>query len=64
MLAKPGLLGPDPLRVAAAETVVGERSGSALRVVDHRDLEQRAVGQHSLSDLADEGDVAGHPFPV
>jgi hypothetical protein len=29
-------------------------------VVDHGDLEQRAVGQRTLGDLADEGDVVDH----
>jgi hypothetical protein len=29
-------------------------------VVDHRDLEQRAVGHDVLGDLADEGDVVDH----
>jgi hypothetical protein len=37
------LVGSDPLGVPAAEAVVGERAGSALGVVDHGDLEQRAV---------------------
>ena len=32
------------LGVAVAEGVVGERSGSALGVVDHGGFEQRAVG--------------------
>ena len=45
VLAQGRFVGPDPLRVAAAEGVVGERAGSALGVVDHGDLEQRAVGQ-------------------
>ena len=51
-----------PIRcgVAAAEGVVGERAGSALGVVDHGDLEQRAVGQDVLGELADEGDVVDH----
>ena len=54
------LVGADPLGVAAAEGVVGERAGSALGVVDHGDLEQRAVGQDVLGELADEGDVVDH----
>ena len=50
----------DPLGVAAAEGVVGERAGSALGVVDYGDLEQRAVGQSGLGGLADEGDILDH----
>ena len=37
------LVGADALGIAATERGVGERSASALRVVDDRDLEQRAV---------------------
>jgi hypothetical protein len=43
-----------------AKGVVGERPGSAVSVMDHGDLEQRAVGHDALDDLADEGDVVGH----
>ena len=60
VLAQGRFLGADPLGVAAAEGVVGERAGSALGVVDHRDLEQRAVGQCGLGELADEGDIVDH----
>jgi hypothetical protein len=45
VFAQGGLVGFDPLGVAAAERVVGEHAGSALGVVDHGDLEQRAVWQ-------------------
>src|SRR4051812_7051894 len=55
--AQPSLLGADALGVPVAEPVVGERAGSALGVVDHGHLEQRAVRQDVLGDLADEGDV-------
>ncbi len=61
MLAQARLLGADPLGVAAAKRVIGERAGSALGVVDHGDLEQRPVGQHVLSELVDERDVVDHP---
>ena len=60
VLAQGRLLGADPLGVAAAERVVGERARAALVVVDHRDLEQRPVGQEVLGELADEGDVVDH----
>ena len=53
-------VGADPLGVAVAEGIVGERAGSALGVVDHRDLEQRAVGHDTLGDLADVGDIVDH----
>src|SRR6185437_1113354 len=43
VLAQGRLLAADALGVAATERGVGERSASALRVVDHSDLEQRAV---------------------
>ncbi|HET7050417.1 MAG TPA: hypothetical protein VFI54_19295 [Solirubrobacteraceae bacterium] len=43
-----------------AKGVVCQRTGSALRVVDHSDLEQRAIGQHVLHDLADERNVVDH----
>src|SRR5205823_380679 len=46
-----------PLGVAMTEVVVGECGGSALGVVDHRDLEQGPVGQDVLGELAYEGDV-------
>jgi hypothetical protein len=52
--------GADALGIAATERVVGERPGSALGVVDHGDLEQRAVGQDVLGELADEGDIVDH----
>ena len=39
-----------PIGVLAAEGIVGERAGSALGVVDHGNLEQRALGQHVLSE--------------
>src|SRR5438105_13224586 len=48
------LVGADALGVAATERSVGERSASALRVVDDRDLKQRAVRQDVLGDLAEE----------
>ena len=60
VVAQGRLLGADPLGVAAAEGVVGERAGSALGVVDHGDFEQRAVGQCALGELADEGDIVDH----
>ena len=60
MLAQARFLGSDPLGVGVAEGVVGERTGSALGVVDHGDLEQRPVGQQVLADLADERDVVDH----
>ena len=43
VLAQGRFFGADPLGVAAAEGVVGERAGSALGVVDHGDLEQWAA---------------------
>ena len=60
MLAQGRFVGADPLGVASAEGVVGERAGSALGVVDDGDLEQRAVGQCGLCELTDEGDVVDH----
>ena len=60
VLAQVRFVGTDPLGVAVAEGVVGERAGSTLSVVDHGDLEQRAVGQHVLGDLGDERDVVDH----
>jgi hypothetical protein len=60
VLEQAGLLGADPLGVAAAEGVVGERAGSALVVVDRGDFEQRSVGQDVLGELADERDVVDH----
>ena len=60
MLAQGRLLGADPLGVVAAEGVIGECAGSALGVVDHRDLKQRAVGQCGLGERADEGDIVDH----
>src|SRR5204863_5993319 len=57
VLAQGRLLYTDSIRVAAAEGVVDKRSGAALGVVDHGDLEQRAVRQHVLGELADEGDI-------
>jgi hypothetical protein len=60
VLAQSRLFDADPLGVATAERVVGERGGSALGVVDHGHLEQRAVGQHALGDLADVGDIVDH----
>ncbi len=48
MPAQGRFVGADPLRAASAERIVGERAGSALGVVDHGDLEQRAVGQDVL----------------
>ena len=60
MLAQGRLLGADPLGVAAAEGVVGERAGSALGVVDHGDLEQRPVGHDVLGELADERDIVDY----
>ena len=53
-------VGADPLGVAVGEAVVGGRSGSALGVVDHGDLEEGSVGQHGFGDLADEGDIVDH----
>ena len=44
------VVGADPLGVASAEGIVGERAGSARGVVDHGDLEQRAVGQDVLGE--------------
>src|SRR5205823_2048155 len=52
-----GLVRADPLRVAVAEVVVGERAGSALGVVDDSDLEQRPVRHDVLGELPDERDV-------
>ena len=60
VLEQAPLIGSDPPGVAAAEGVVGERAGAALAVVDHRDLEQRAVGQHVLGNLSDERDLVDH----
>ena len=57
VLAQGRLCGADPIGVGAAEGVVGERAGAALGVVDYGDLEQRAVGQRVLGDLANEGDI-------
>jgi hypothetical protein len=58
------LLGADSLGVSAAEGVVRERAGSALGMADHGGLEQGAVWQEVLGDLADEGDsliTSGEP---
>ena len=60
MLEQGRFVGADPLGVAVAEGVVGERAGSALGVVDHGDLEQRAIRQDVLGELSDEGDVVDH----
>ena len=54
------LVDADPLGVAATERRVGERSASALRVVDDRNLEQRAVRQDVLGDPADERHVVDY----
>jgi hypothetical protein len=60
VVAQGRFVGADPLGVAVAEGVVGERAGSALGVVDHGDLEQGTVGQDVLGELADEGDIVDH----
>jgi hypothetical protein len=60
VVAQRRFFGPDPVGVATAERVVSERAGSALRVVDHGDLEQRTVRDDVFGDLADEGDVVDH----
>jgi len=38
------LVDADPLRVAVAQVVVGQQGRSAVRVVNDRDLEPRALG--------------------
>src|SRR5262249_53016447 len=48
---------PDLLRIAVTEMVVGERAGSALGVMDDRDLEQRSIRHGLRGELGDEGDV-------
>jgi hypothetical protein len=48
VLAQGRLFGADPLGVAAAEGVVGQRGGSALAVVDHGDLDSMPAAADPL----------------
>jgi purine nucleosidase len=57
VVAEHRLVRADPLGIAAPKGVVGEGAGSALGVVDHGDLEQRAVRHEALGHLGDERHV-------